>query len=62
MIRTTAGWRRALLAAPMVILASLSAQQVMAASVVGVGNCVPNLVQFSTIQGSGECRTVGISH
>ena len=52
MTRTTGGWRRALLAAPMVILASLSAPQVMAGSVVEVGNCVPNIVQFATIQGA----------
>ena len=50
MTRTTGGWRRALLAAPMVILASLSAPQVMAGSVVEVGNCVPNIVQFTTIR------------
>jgi parallel beta-helix repeat protein len=52
MTRTTGGWRRALLAAPMVILASLSAPQVTAGSVVEVGNCVPNIVQFATIQGA----------
>ncbi|HWO29606.1 MAG TPA: right-handed parallel beta-helix repeat-containing protein [Candidatus Acidoferrum sp.] len=52
MTRTTGGWPRALLAAPMVILASLSAQQVMEGSVVEVGNCVPNIVQFTTIQGA----------
>src|SRR5450432_3472009 len=59
MIRTTALWRRVLLAAPMVILASLSAQQVMAASVVVVGNCVPNSVHFTTIQGAVDAVPSG---
>jgi parallel beta-helix repeat protein len=49
MTRTTAAWRKALLAAPMVILANLSAQQAMAATV-AVGTCAPALVHFATIQ------------
>jgi parallel beta-helix repeat protein len=59
MTRTTAGWRRALRAAPMVILASLSVQQVMAGAVVEVGKCVPNIVQFTTIQEAVNAAPTG---
>src|SRR5580704_1323782 len=59
MTRTTAGWRRALRAAPMVILASLSVQQEMAGAVVEVGKCVPNIVQFTTIQEAVNAAPTG---
>jgi parallel beta-helix repeat protein len=53
MTRAISVWRRALLAAPIVILAGLSVQEMMAAGpVVAVGPCVPNVVQFTTIQGA----------
>ena len=51
MIRTIGVWRRATLAAIIVTFAGLSAQQ-LTASVVAVGTCVPNVVQFTTIQGA----------
>ena len=51
MITTTVVWRRAVLAATIVIFAGLSAQQ-LTASVVAVGTCVANVVQFTSIQGA----------
>jgi parallel beta-helix repeat protein len=50
-ITTTVVWRRAVLAATIIIFAGLSAQQ-LTASVVAVGTCVPNVVQFTSIQGA----------
>ena len=51
MITTTVVWRRAVLAATIIIFAGLSAQQ-LTASVVAVGTCVANVVQFTSIQGA----------
>ena len=51
MITTTVVWRRAVLAPTIIIFAGLSAQQ-LTASVVAVGTCVPNVVQFTSIQGA----------
>jgi Right handed beta helix region len=50
-ITTTVVWRRAVLAATIIIFAGLSAQQ-LTASVVAVGTCVANVVQFTSIQGA----------
>ena len=44
-------WRRVMLAAIIIIFAGLGAQQ-LTASVVAVGTCVANVVQFTTIQGA----------
>ena len=49
MTRITEVWRRAMLAMPIIILATFSTQKA-AGSVVVVGTCVPNVVQFTTIQ------------
>ena len=52
MITTTVVWRRTMLAATVIIIfAGLSAQQ-LTASVVAVGTCVANVVQFTSIQGA----------
>ena len=51
MITTTVVWRRAVLAATIIIFAGLSAQP-LTASVVAVGTCVANVVQFTSIQGA----------
>jgi len=51
-ITTTVVWRRTMLAATVIIIfAGLSAQQ-LTASVVAVGTCVANVVQFTSIQGA----------
>src|SRR4029077_7813310 len=48
--KTTVVWRRAVLAATIIIIfAGLSAQQ-LTAPVVAVGTCVANVVQFTSIQ------------
>jgi parallel beta-helix repeat protein len=44
-------WRRAVLAATIIIFAGLTAQP-LTASVVAVGTCVANVVQFTSIQGA----------
>lgn len=49
MTKTIGVWRRVMLAATVIIFAGLSAQQ-LSASVVAVGNCVANVVHFTSIQ------------
>lgn len=49
MTKTIGGWRKVMLAATVIIFAGLSAQQ-LSASVVAVGTCVANVVQFTSIQ------------
>ena len=51
MTKTIGVWRRVMLAATVIILAGLSAQQ-LSASVVAVGPCVANVVHFTSIQGA----------
>src|ERR1700674_4485514 len=47
--KTVGVWRRVTLAATLIIFAGLRAQQ-LSASVVAVGTCVANVVQFTSIQ------------
>jgi len=47
--KTIGGWRKGMLAATVIIFAGLSALQ-LSASVVAVGTCVANVVQFTSIQ------------